>query len=135
MSNLNSFSHLLSIGTICLLIGGTIAAKTVFLVDNDLETQAKLNAANWGFDADSARKYTGDLQKISRPYLDASGQRLLVLGEVEVRQRLSQFSQQSLWCESAREISLVLARANMLDWADQAGSLSENWCIHSKGKK
>ncbi len=119
MSNINSFSHLLSIGTICLLIGGTIAAKTVFLVDNDLETQAKSNAANWRLDADSAREYTGDLEKFSRPYLD----------------RFSQFSQQSSWCESAREISLVLARANMLDWAPQGGKLPENWCIQPKVKK
>ncbi len=119
MSNIDSFSRLLSIGTICLLIGGTIAAKTVFIVDNDLETQAKLNGANWRLDADSASKYTGDIEKFSRPYLN----------------QLSQFSQQSSWCESAREISLVLAQANMLDWAPQSGNLPENWCIQPKVKK
>jgi hypothetical protein len=119
MSNINSFSRLLSIGTICLLIGGTIAAKTVFLVDNDLETKSKLNAANWRLDANSARKYTEDLQKFSRPYLE----------------RFSQFSQQSSWCESAREISLVLAEANLLNWAPQGGNVPESWCIQPKVKK
>jgi hypothetical protein len=119
MSNINSFSRLLSIGTICLLIGGTIAAKTVFIVDNDLESQAKLNPANWRLDANSARKYTEDIEKFSRPYLE----------------RFSQFSQQSSWCESAREISLVLAEANLLDWVPQSGKVPESWCIQPKVKK
>jgi hypothetical protein len=127
MSNINSFSRLLSIGTICLFIGGTIAAKTVFLVDNDLETKSKLNAANWRLDANSARKYTEDLQKFSRPYLDSPGEKL--------RQRFSQFSPQSSWCESAREISLVLAEANLLNWAPQGGNVPESWCIQPKVKK
>ncbi len=98
MSHLNGFSQLLSVGTICLLVGGTLAAKAVFLVDNDLETQAKLNAANWQLDAPSARKYTGDIEKLSRTYID----------------RLSKLSDTQSWCGPAREISLVLAKANSL---------------------
>jgi hypothetical protein len=98
MSYLNSFSHLLSIGTICLLVAGTLAAKNVFLVDNDLETQAKLNGANWRLDAPSAQKYTGDIEKLAYTYID----------------RLSQLPDRQSWCGSAREISLVLAKANSL---------------------
>jgi hypothetical protein len=98
MSHLNGFSQLLSVGTICLLVGGTLAAKAVFLVDNDLETQAKLNAANWQLDAPSVRKYTGDIEKLSRTYID----------------RLSKLSNTQSWCGSSREISLVLAKANSL---------------------
>jgi hypothetical protein len=98
MSHLNGFSQLLSFGTICLLVGGTIAAKAVFLVDNELETQAKLNAANWQLDAPSVRKYTGDIEQLSRTYID----------------RLSKLPDSQSWCGSAREISLVLAKANSL---------------------
>jgi hypothetical protein len=98
MSSLNGFSHLLSIGTICLLVGGTLAAKNVFLVDNDLETQAKLNAANWQFDAPAARKYTGDMEKLAYNYVD----------------RLSKLPDRQSWCGSSREISVVLAKANSL---------------------
>jgi hypothetical protein len=98
MSHLNGFSQLLSVGTICLLVGGTLAAKAVFLVDNDLETQAKLNAANWQLDAPSVRKYTGDIENLSRTYID----------------RLSKLPDSQSWCGSAREISLVLAKANSL---------------------
>jgi hypothetical protein len=98
MSHLNGFSQLLSVGTICLLVGGTLAAKAVFLVDNDLETQAKLNAANWQLDAPSVRKYTGDIENLSRTYID----------------RLSKLPDNQSWCGSAREISLVLAKANSL---------------------
>ncbi len=98
MSHLNGFSQLLSVGTICLLVGGTLAAKAVFLVDNDLETQAKLNAASWQLDAPSVRKYTGDIEQLSRTYID----------------RLSKLPESQSWCGSAREISLVLAKANSL---------------------
>jgi hypothetical protein len=98
MSHLNGFSQLLSVGTICLLVGGTLAAKAVFLVDNDLETQAKLNAANWQLDAPSVRKYTGDIENLTRTYID----------------RLSKLADNQSWCGSAREISLVLAKANSL---------------------
>jgi hypothetical protein len=98
MSHLKGFSQLLSVGTICLLVGGTLAAKAVFLVDNDLETQAKLNAANWQLDAPSVRKYTGDFENLSRTYID----------------RLSKLPDNQSWCGSAREISLVLAKANSL---------------------
>ena len=98
MSHLNGFSQLLSVGTICLLVGGTLAAKAVFLVDNELETQAKLNPATWQLDAPSVRKYTGDIEHLSRTYID----------------RLSKLSESQSWCGSAREISLVLAKANSL---------------------
>jgi hypothetical protein len=98
MSHLNGFSQLLSVGTICLLVGGTLAAKAVFLVDNELETQAKLNAANWQLDSPSVRKYTGDIEQLSRTYID----------------RLSKLPDSQSWCGSAREISLVLAKANSL---------------------
>lgn len=98
MSHLNGFSQLLSVGTICLLVGGTLAAKAVFLVDNELETQAKLNAANWQLDAPSVRKYTGDIEQLTRTYID----------------RLSKLADNQSWCGPAREISLVLAKANSL---------------------
>ena len=46
MIHTHGFSQWLSAGIICLLVGGTLAAKAVFLVDNELEHKAELNSEN-----------------------------------------------------------------------------------------
>jgi hypothetical protein len=99
----NSFSHCLSAGIICLLVGGTLAAKTVFLVDNDLESQTELKSTQqWPAAArsltHSSQKYTGDVEKLAYSYID----------------RLTQLPDQKAWCGSSQEISLVLAKAKSL---------------------
>ena len=94
----NGFSQWLSAGIICLLVGGTLAAKTVFLVDNELEQQAELNSQNWHFAADSVQSNAGRIEKLAYKYID----------------RLTQLPEQKAWCGSAQEISLVLAKAKSL---------------------
>ena len=59
----------LSTGFICLLIGGTIAAKMVFLVDEDLEIKTKFAGKSWQLNSQSIKKYATDLEKSSRQYL------------------------------------------------------------------
>lgn len=94
----NIFPQWLSAGIICLLVGGTLAAKTVFLVDNELEQQSELNGENW-------------LQDFSGTQTDAQGIRKLAYKYID---RLTQLPAQKAWCGSAQEISLVLAKAKSL---------------------
>jgi hypothetical protein len=95
----NNFSHWLSTGIICLLVGGTFAAKTVFLVDNDLENQAEFTGENWQLDRKNARKYTGKIEKFAYQYID----------------KLTQLPDRQAWCGSPSKISIVLAKAKSLN--------------------
>lgn len=54
---------------ICLLIGGTIAAKNVFLVDNDLEIKTKFAGQSWQLNSQSVKKSATDFGIASRQYL------------------------------------------------------------------
>ncbi|WP_310425725.1 hypothetical protein [Chamaesiphon sp. VAR_48_metabat_135_sub] len=66
----NNFSHWLSTGIICLLVGGTFAAKTVFLVDNDMESQTEFSGKNWQLDRKNAQKYTDKIERLAFQYID-----------------------------------------------------------------
>jgi hypothetical protein len=94
----HGFSQWLSAGIICLLVGGTLAAKTVFLVDNELEHQAELNSQNWLLAAGSAPIDGRGIEKLAYTYID----------------RLTQLPERKAWCGSAQEISIVLAKAKSL---------------------
>jgi hypothetical protein len=61
----NGVAWWLSTGIICLLVGGTLAAKTVFLVDNDLETQTEFSGENWQINPQSVQKYTNKIEKFA----------------------------------------------------------------------
>lgn len=63
------YSDWLSTGFICLLIGGTIAAKMVFLVDEDLEIKTKFAGKSWELNSQSIKKYAADLERSSSQYL------------------------------------------------------------------
>jgi uncharacterized protein YaiL (DUF2058 family) len=88
----------LSIGIVGLLVGGTFAAKSVFLVDNDLETKTEFNIKDWRIDRQSLNRYAYEVEKLAYNYVE----------------RLSQLPEQQAWCSSAQEISLVLAKAKNL---------------------
>jgi hypothetical protein len=88
----NGFSHWLSAGIICLLVGGTLAAKAVFLVDNELESQTEFSGEQWQLDSHQ------DLEKLTYKYID----------------RLTKLPDRKAWCGSAQEISMVLAKAKNL---------------------
>ncbi len=95
----NGFSHWLSAGVICLLVGGTLAAKMVFLVDNDLESKTEFSGKNWQLNSESVQKYTSDIERLAYQYID----------------RLTQLPDRKAWCGSAAEISMVLAKAKSLN--------------------
>jgi hypothetical protein len=95
----NGFSHWLSAGIICLLVGGTLAAKTVFLVDNELESKTEFSGENWQLNPESVQKYTNNIEKLAYQYID----------------RLTQLPDRQAWCGSASEISMVLAKAKSLN--------------------
>jgi hypothetical protein len=59
----------LATGFFCLLVGGTLAAKTVFLVDDNLEIKTKFAGQSWQLNSQSIKKYAADLEVSSRHYL------------------------------------------------------------------
>ena len=59
----------LSTGFICLLIGGTIAAKMVFLIDDDLEIKTKFAGKSWQLNSQSVKKEIANLEISTRQYL------------------------------------------------------------------
>jgi hypothetical protein len=97
MIHRNGFPQLLSAGIICLLVGGTLAAKVVFLVDNDLEQKTELNS-DWYLNASNVQTATGGIEQLAYNYIH----------------RLTQLPDSKAWCGSAQEISLVLAKAKSL---------------------
>ena len=46
------------VGFDCLFASGTLAAKSVFLVDNELESKIESSIEHWQIDWQSLRKYT-----------------------------------------------------------------------------
>ncbi len=98
MIHTQGFSQCLSAGIICLLVGGTFAAKSVFLVDNELEHRAEFSARSWHLDAASIQAEVGGVEKLAYNYID----------------RLTQLPDRKAWCGSSQEISLVLAKAKSL---------------------
>jgi hypothetical protein len=68
MNQHNGFASWLWLGLVGLFACGTVAAKYVFLVDNDRESQSESSREYWQLDARSARKYADDLQKIADRY-------------------------------------------------------------------
>jgi hypothetical protein len=57
------------VGIICLFVSGTIAAKVVFLVDNDLETNAESTIEHWQPDRQFLNRYFARLEKLTAKYL------------------------------------------------------------------
>jgi hypothetical protein len=98
MIHTHGFSQWLSAGIVCLLVGGTLAAKAVFLVDNELEHKSELIGENWHLDPHSAQAAAEGIEKLAYNYID----------------RLTQLPDRKAWCGSAQEISLVLAKAKNL---------------------
>lgn len=112
MNQHNGFaSSWLWVGLIGLFACGTVAAKYVFLVDNDRESQAESSREYWQLDAQSTRKYTDELQKITDRYLHSASLRM--------REKSTQLTIPKAWCGSAGEMSAVLAKAQQLDLIDR----------------
>jgi hypothetical protein len=88
----------LSISIVGLLVGGTLAAKSVFLVDNELEAQTEFSGKDWRVDAKAWHQYSNEVEKLVYKYVD----------------RLGKLPEQKAWCSSAQEVSLVLAKAKSL---------------------
>jgi hypothetical protein len=71
-----SYSKYLLLGFICLLIGGTFGAKTLLLVDNDLEIKTTFAGKSWQLDSQSIRKYASGSEKFVAQYLNPIGKKL-----------------------------------------------------------
>jgi hypothetical protein len=99
----------LSTGFICLLVGGTIAAKMVFLVDDDLEIKTKFGGTSWQLNSQSIKKYATDLERSSSQYL------------------------QPLWATTQQQSShLIEQTSNALASQNLCVSIPKSLDIHSK---
>jgi hypothetical protein len=94
-----SVQFCLSAGIVSLLVGGTFAAKSVFLVDNEMEAKTEFASKNWYLDGNSIQKYPNDIEKLAFNYID----------------RIAKLPENKAWCGIDREISLVLAKAQSLN--------------------
>lgn len=59
----------LSVAFICLLASGTIGAKMLLLVDNDLELKTKFAGQSWQIDKQSLKKYAEDFDRLTTDYV------------------------------------------------------------------
>jgi hypothetical protein len=71
-----SSSNWLSWGFIFLLAGGTLAAKMLLLVDNDLEIKTKFAGKSWQLDSQSLRKSVANIEKSTYNYFTPIGDSL-----------------------------------------------------------
>ena len=51
-------------------MGGTVAAKLIFIVDNDLESKTEFSGKNWHLNCQSIQKCTSEIEKLSDQYID-----------------------------------------------------------------
>jgi hypothetical protein len=115
-SNKNDPSDWLSTSVICLFAAGVLAAKMVFLVDNELEIKTKFGGQNWQLNSPSVRKYATDAKKITSQYLISPLDRSLrqESSKLIVRAGNALTDRQNL-CVSTSQLSTILTTAKSLN--------------------
>ena len=108
----NSSTNWLSWGFICLLVGGTLAAKTVFLVDNDIEIKTKFAGQNWQLNSQSIKKYAADFEVSSRQYLQPWLATLDRESTHLMKQASATLANHQNWCVSSPNFATNLAPDN-----------------------
>jgi hypothetical protein len=103
----------LSWGFVCLLIGGTLAAKTVFLVDDNLEIKTKFAGQNWQLNSQSVKKYAADFGIASRQYLQPLWTNLAQQSTHLLSEANDAFTTQN-WCVSMASSSAPKADSNSI---------------------
>jgi hypothetical protein len=154
----------LSIGIIGLLVGGTIAARHVFLVDEDIEITTKFSGKSWQINSRSLRKSVGDLDRFTHHYLDPVGAKIGQQSQQLVTKSGGAFADRKDWCIPRPQFSITSASTKAKNSTDsehlatdkakarstklsaqlkedpastQSNSdrSNQNWCINTGNKK
>ncbi|PSB56506.1 hypothetical protein [Chamaesiphon polymorphus] len=118
-------SHWLSIGIIALLVGGTISAKHVFLVDEDIEITTKFSGQSWQISSQSLRKAVGDLDRFTHQYLDPIGANIGQQSQQLLIQAGNALSERKDWCIPRPQFSSTSANPKDLNSTDSERSTTE----------
>jgi hypothetical protein len=154
-----SFSWL-SIGVVCLLVGGTFGAKSLLLVDNDLEMKTKFRGKTWQLNSHSIRQYINSIenftsQKVIRPVGEnlrqQSSQILTRTGDILANQQdlcISTAKVSSVFGqakslnplavdspESIKALASLVVKTTPIETPVQAPPVDRNWCITTGVKK
>lgn len=100
----------LSIGTICLLVGGTIAAKSVLLVNEDIEITTKFSGKSWQINSQSLRKYATDLDRLTHRYIDPVGTQLGQQSNQLITKTGDALAERKDWCIPKVQLSSIAAK-------------------------
>ncbi len=133
----------ISTGFICLLISGTIAAKMVFLVDDDLEIKTKFADKSWQLNSQSIKEHVANLEISSRQYLQPMWANIQQQSKHLIQQADNALSSQN-WCISIptldrHSLSIDSAHPKSTDTERQQHSRQQpttssdltarNWCL------
>jgi hypothetical protein len=104
----------LSLSFICLLVGGTIGAKMLLLVDNDLEIKTKFSGKTWQVNSQSIRQYVNDLEKFTSKQLHPLGAELQQQSTQLVNRAGDALAKRKDLCVSKSGLSTILTKAKIL---------------------
>ncbi|WP_310414917.1 hypothetical protein [Chamaesiphon sp. OTE_8_metabat_110] len=129
----NNSNGWLSWGFICLLIGGTIAARNVLLVDNDLEIKTKFAGQSWQLNSRSIKKYATDISIVSRQYIQPLWTNLAQQSTHLISEAKNAVTEQN-WCISSANPSTSSAdsKAGKIDRKQPLPTqpaAEQRWCI------
>lgn len=110
-----STSYWLSIGIIGLLVGGTIAAKHVFLVDEDIEITTKFSGKSWQISSQSLRKYAADIDRFTHDYLDPVGAQIGQQSQQLIDRAGDALAERKDWCIPRPQFSNTSAHPQELN--------------------
>jgi hypothetical protein len=108
-------SHWLSIGIIALLVGGTISAKHVFLVDEDIEITTKFSGKSWQISSQSLRKYAADLDRVTHQYLAPVGAQIGQQSQQFLNRAGDALAERKDWCIPRPQFSSTAANPKDLN--------------------
>jgi hypothetical protein len=99
-------------GVICLLAGGTIAARMLLLVDNDLEIKTKFAGKSWQLDLPAIRKYVSDTEKFATDYLNPLGANLQQESTQAIDRAGAVLTDPKNWCIPTSDLSAMFNRSD-----------------------
>ncbi|AFY95433.1 hypothetical protein [Chamaesiphon minutus] len=140
-----STSYWLSIGIIGLLVGGTIAAKHVFLVDEDIEITTKFSGKSWQISSQSIRKSLVDLDRFTHHYLDPVSAQIGQQSQQLLAQAGDALSERKDWCipklqfsstsATIKDINSTQLKKDRVANQPNLERSSQDWCITTGTKK
>ncbi len=112
----------LSVGAICLFAAGVLAAKIVFLVDNDLEIKTKFSGQSWQLNSQSIRHYFSELGKFAAQYLHPLSDKLRQQSTAVISNTSNALKHPQKLCVSRSQLTTIVDRAKRMQSIELANS-------------